>query len=200
MRANKRLGVFILGVFFMHLACSTVTAQLSGLGDNKRLPIDLTSQKRAKAWLKNRQAELKASGWKPKSHGERMITLLNVIKRRNERRAERAMQKAEFQGAQAEVYMELAREFARVRVKYSSSVLSFQRNNVGEVTPQLSTFKLEYAPREAQRRAAYYGDLAAKSSGIARAQRFRAETHYPSRIRNTVQRIKELEALVAAKP
>jgi len=200
MRADKRLGVFILGVSVMYLACSTVTAQISGLGDNKRLRIDPDAQQRAKKWLKQRQAELKASGYTPPSYEERMITLLKVVKRRNERRALQAMQKSEFQAARAQVYMELAREFASVRVKYNISVLRYQQHNNGEITVQRNTYEGEYAPEAAQQRAAYYGNLAAKNSGIARAQRFRAKTLYPFRILNTEQRIKELEALAAAKP
>ena len=111
----------------------------------------------------------------------------------------RALQKSEFQAAQAEAYMELAKEFASIRVKVSVSVLSFQRSAYGGLTPQLDTYSREYAPIEAQRSAAYYGEISAKYSGRARAQKFRAETHYASRIRNTNQRIKELEDLAAMK-
>ncbi len=199
MRAKIRHAVLLLCVYVMHLACSAAIAQVSGRGDNNRRPIDPVAQKRAQEHMKKRIAELKASGWKPKSQEERAITLLNVAKRRHERNAERALQKSEFQAAQAEAYMELAKEFASIRVRVSVSVLSFQRDAYGGVTPQLDTYSGEYAPIEAQQSAAYYGELSAKQSGRARAQKFRAETHYASRISNTNQRIKELEELVATK-
>ncbi|GEM_PF-4238302 len=199
MRATTHNRMLLFGVLVFHLAGAATLAQISGRGDNKRARLDPAAQKRAQEWLVKRQAELKASGWKPKSREERAITLLNVARRRHERRAERALQKSEFQAAQAEAYMELAKEFASIRVKLSVSVLSFQRNAYGGITPQLNTYSREYAPIEAQRSAQYYGELSAKYSGRARAQRFRSEIHYASRIKNTNQRIKELEELAAMK-
>ena len=200
MNAGRRLCVRAIAVWVVVAVWGTTgVCQISGLGDGHRARLDPVAQQRAKAWLVKRKAELKASGWKPKSREERYLTLMRVQYRKHERNMERAAQKAEFQAARAEAYQKLAGDFARIRVKYNVTRVRLARTRTGEVFADVRSQKGEYIPTAAIKAAAFYGNLAAKSAGIARAQRFRAETHYAGRIRNTKQRIAELESIVQAK-
>jgi hypothetical protein len=179
------------------LLCGTAVAQVSGLGDGIRVPLSLKQKRQSAEWLKNRQAELKKSGYKAKSRTEQQLTWLRVIRRRHERLGMRAAQAAACQEARAEAYMELAREQIRVRrcSVSRSRMLSFEGNAVDGFTPRDESFERRFTQNEPVNWSSNYGRLAAKHKGIANAKRFRAETYYPDRIRNTDRRIQELEAL-----
>ena len=193
MRARFLTRIILLAASLTQLLCGTAVAQVSGLGDGIRVPLSLKQKRQSAEWLKNRQAELKKSGYKAKSRTEQQLTCLRVIRRRHERLAMRAAQAAACQEARAEAYMELARKQIRVRTR--SRILSFEGNAVDGFTPRDESFERRFTQNEPVNWSSNYGRLAAKHKGIANAKRFRAETYYPDRIRNTDRRIQELEAL-----
>ena len=195
MRASFLCRVVVSAAGLTQFLCGSAVAQVSGLGDGIRVPLTLKQKRESAKWLQNRQAELKKNGHQTKSHREQQLTWLRVIRRRHERLALRTAQTAACHEARSEVFTQLAKKQIQERTRYK--VLTFEGNTVDGFTPRDEKFERKVTRNESVRWPSNFAPLAAKHKGIAKALRFRAETYYPARIRNTDRRIQELEALPA---